>query len=461
MSSNVDTDFLLIGKLGQGRSATGNSILRNESFKSSSAMADVTASFDFDYAFLEGRVIKVVDTPGLRDLIGSSSKMKESFDKFLKCAVATNTKGYHVFLIVIRFGTRVTEEELNIVSLLKAEFGEKFAKESCIIAMSFGDLFRQEHEKNHLSFQQWCQKQTGAFKQLLEECGGRIVLFDNKTTCESVRKQQVIELFAMVGQLKGQSICSSSKSQSQQLVPVTNSSWSLLPKSSQGTLSLQDSSGRNSCSGKDDINEAYKEISLALKELKTCQHSLDNEIDRLENVIIKLDALLIHLEKLIASSPQVRSLVKIAVQTKRAISEEIKLQMDLKSMRDEYTLNNSIRKCRYSEENAGVVKRYSSLLAENPNDYDKHWELCMERDEKLRRLCEQYESERRAAEDDFRNVIFEQRKHRMADIKHVISPEKLEEEFRQSRQIYVKAFLSVLVTAVMRPFKYLYSKWSG
>ncbi|KAK0041241.1 GTPase IMAP family member [Biomphalaria pfeifferi] len=153
MSSNIDTDFLLIGKLSQGRSATENSILRNESFKSSSAMADVTANLDFDYAFVEGRLIKVVDTPGLRDLNCSS---------------------------VIRFGTRVTEEELNnIVSLLKAEFGEKFAKEFCIIAMTCGDLFQQEYGKENVSFQQWCQQQTGAFKQLLEECSGRIVLFDN------------------------------------------------------------------------------------------------------------------------------------------------------------------------------------------------------------------------------------------------------------------------------------------
>ncbi|KAI8795551.1 GTPase IMAP family member [Biomphalaria glabrata] len=399
MNSNVDTDFLLIGKLGQGRSATGNSILRNESFKSSSAMADVTANLDFDYAFVEGRLIKVVDTPGLRDLNGSSGKMKESFTKFLKCAVATNTKGYHVFLIVIRFGTRVTEEELNIVSLLKAEFGENFAKEFCIIAMTCGDLFQQEYGKENVSFQHWCQQQTGAFKQLLEECGGRIVLFDNKTTRESVRKQQVLELFSMVNQLRGSRFSQAFRFMLPSLFPMQSNQ-------------IKDSSGGR--------------------------------------------------EKLVANNAQqIQGLVMIAWKTKRTISEEIRLQIELIPIRDEYALNNNIRKCRYSEEKAAVLKRYSSLLAECPNDYDKQKKLSEERDVQQRRLYDNYTSEGKAAEDDFRNVIFEKRKKRMIDRKDFMSSENLEEEFRRSRTEYVSSYLSTLFSIFMWPFKYLYSKFTG
>uniref|UniRef100_A0A2C9JUJ5 AIG1-type G domain-containing protein n=1 Tax=Biomphalaria glabrata TaxID=6526 RepID=A0A2C9JUJ5_BIOGL len=455
MNSNVDTDFLLIGKLGQGRSATGNSILRNESFKSSSAMADVTANLDFDYAFVEGRLIKVVDTPGLRDLNGSSGKMKESFTKFLKCAVATNSKGYHVFLIVIRFGTRVTEEELNIVSLLKAEFGENFAKEFCIIAMTCGDLFQQEYGKENVSFQQWCQQQTGAFKQLLEECGGRIVLFDNKTTCESVRKKQVLELFSMVNQLRGSRFSQAFRFMLPSLFPMQSNE-------TKQTGCLQDSSGGNHFSGQNRIEEVYKEISLVLKELKMYQHSLDNESDNLEKLITKLEYVLINLEKLVSNNAQqIQGLVMIASKTKRTISEEIKLQIELIPIRDEYTLNNNIRKCRYSEAKAAVLKRYSSLLAECPNDYDKQKRLSEERDVQQRRLYDKYTSEGKAAEDDFRNVIFEKRKKRMTDRKDFMSSENLEEEFRRSRTEYVRSFLSTLFNIFMRPFKYLYSKFKG
>ncbi|XP_059160690.1 uncharacterized protein LOC131944179 [Physella acuta] len=67
--------------------------------------------------------------------------------------------------------------------------------------MCGGDTFDFDNENENLTFEDYCSQQDGFFKNLLIECEGRIVLFNNTTRDKAVKYQQVKDLVTMVDQL--------------------------------------------------------------------------------------------------------------------------------------------------------------------------------------------------------------------------------------------------------------------
>jgi hypothetical protein len=71
---SADITLVLVGKLGYGKSATGNSILGREAFVSEYSHASVTNTCQLGSTTLkDGRTINVIDTPGKTSIFNVTS----------------------------------------------------------------------------------------------------------------------------------------------------------------------------------------------------------------------------------------------------------------------------------------------------------------------------------------------------------------------------------------------------
>ncbi|KAI3915875.1 hypothetical protein MKW92_007219 [Papaver armeniacum] len=186
--------LVLFGRVGNGKSALGNSILGRKEFVSRISASGVTTECQMETTRLDdGQVVNVIDTPGLFDLSRGSDTPEYLANEMMKC-IALAKDEIHGFILVCSIKTRFSIEEEGVIQSLGQIFGQRIFDYMVVVFTGGDDL--------DTTFPEYLSTCPSSLQTVLHLCKGRIVLFDNRTKEENQRQNQVQQLMKHIDKIR-------------------------------------------------------------------------------------------------------------------------------------------------------------------------------------------------------------------------------------------------------------------
>ncbi|CAL9694869.1 unnamed protein product [Knipowitschia caucasica] len=168
MEENEPMRIVLLGKTGAGKSSLANVIYGEKGkFKKSAAAKSETKECHGETKMINGRLIRLIDTPGLFDTELNNTELSSDI---LKC-IEDCAPGPHAFLVVLKV-ERFTSQEQQVVDKILKHFSDE-ALQYTTVVFTHGDQLEGQKIEN------WVQDNVG-LRSLVRKCGGRCHVFDNK-----------------------------------------------------------------------------------------------------------------------------------------------------------------------------------------------------------------------------------------------------------------------------------------
>ncbi|CAF4233186.1 unnamed protein product, partial [Adineta steineri] len=193
ISSQNEMRIVLIGKTGNGKSSTGNSLLHSRSaFHATQSGQSITRDcepgrYQYSGNYGQQKLLTVVDTPGFFDTNPTMSN--EAVEKKIASQIfEMTTPGVHAFLIIIRVG-RFTPEEKNTIDFIQHIFGPDAIK-YCVVVITGEDQLEEGQNLDEFV------NTSPALRDLVQACGNRRFGINNKLNGQALERKtnQLIEI---------------------------------------------------------------------------------------------------------------------------------------------------------------------------------------------------------------------------------------------------------------------------